>query len=90
MTCSFAQENDTICIKIPTYKEVLKLAEKGASCDSITFVLSEQIEKDRARSVEMVNDLNKLDKKNKIFKGLSFGLGFVAVLEFGFLLILLL
>ena len=81
-TITFAQESeDTLCLPISKVKILLKDAEKSRSLDSVVVILTEQIERDRARTVEMVDDLNKLSKKTDRRGLIAMGLGFVAVLE---------
>jgi len=81
-TTTLAQENgDTLCFTIEQAKMLLKDAKKGQALDSVVVILTEQIERDRARTVEMVDDLNKLSKKANRRGVIAMGLGFVAVLE---------
>jgi len=81
-TTILAQDvDDTICFKIEQAKILLKDAKKGQALDSVVVILTEQIERDRARTVEMVDDLNKLSKKANRRGVIAMGLGFIAVLE---------
>lgn len=75
------QTDDTICFKIPVYKEILKLAEKGASCDSIVNPLLLQIEKDHERVTRQSKELAKSDKKRRFWTNFSIVSSCVAVLE---------
>lgn len=67
---------------------MLKLAEKGAACDSLVGPLLEQVDRDRERVIKQTYQLQAVEKKRKRLQAFCIGLGALAVLETVLVLIL--
>ncbi len=81
-------QNDTICLPTVVYKEILKLAETGVSLEVENEKLAKQLERDAARTIEMSEDIDKLQKKVNRRKFLIAGLGALAAVELTWLILL--